>query len=241
MCAYAIGTIPYTKAWDLQRRLVAARSSGEIGDLLLLLEHPPTITLGRAARREHLLAEPADLERHGVEVIETDRGGDITFHGPGQIVGYPIVDLRAHRPDMHWYLRTLEQALISFAASVGVKAHRCPPHTGVWVGDRKLAAIGVHARHWVTSHGFALNVSDLREWFDLIVPCGLHELGVTSLQAELGYPMEPRALLKDLARCIGGHFPCTLDVDHPTVRAWRENCRGILADALDPGCVTVLD
>ena len=154
--------------------------------MLLLLEHPPTITLGRGADRCHLLADETALDRLGVTVVDTDRGGDITFHGPGQLVGYPIVNLVDHRTDIDWYLRTVEGVLIEACGVFGLHARRFPPHTGVWVGDRKIAAIGVKVRRWVTSHGFAMNVRDLSAWFGLIVPCGLAEYGVTSVEQELG-------------------------------------------------------
>jgi lipoate-protein ligase B len=187
-----LGMTPYLAAWNLQRRLAEARAEGRAPDILLLLEHPPTITLGRGARREHLLASSAELDRRGVAVYEIDRGGDVTYHGPGQLIGYPILDLAAHGRDLHAYLRRMEGALIRCLALLGVEARRFPPHTGVWVGDRKIAAMGVHVRRWVSTHGFALNVQPDLSHYDLIVPCGIREYGVTSL-ADLAPPAPPMA------------------------------------------------
>lgn len=180
------GTVPYDDAVALQERVHAARREGRVPDVLLLLEHPPVITLGRAARAEHLLANPLALERHGTQVRETARGGDVTYHGPGQLVGYPILDLKEHRKDVHWYVRTVEDALIRALERFGLAGERCPGLTGVWVGREKVAAIGVGVRAWVTWHGFALNVSTDLSAFDLIVPCGIRDRGVTSLERLLG-------------------------------------------------------
>lgn len=192
MRTFWLGSVPYLAALRLQKALAAARADGLVPDILLLLEHPPTITLGRGARREHVLASPADLECRGVALHEIDRGGDVTYHGPGQLVGYPIVDLRVHGRDLHAYLRRIEEALIRSLAHWNLAARRFPPHTGVWIGERKIAAIGVHVRRWVTTHGFALNVDPDLSHFGLIVPCGIREYGVTSLAAHVtpGPPME---------------------------------------------------
>jgi lipoyl(octanoyl) transferase len=180
-----LGTVRYAEALALQESLVEARRRGEVPDTLLLLEHPPVITLGRSARRENVLADDAERERLGIEIHESGRGGDVTFHGPGQLVGYPILALGEGRRDAHVYLRDLEEALILTAADYGVRAERCPGLTGVWVGGRKLAAIGVRiGTGWITSHGFALNVDSDLSGFRTIVPCGLEGRGVTSL-AEL--------------------------------------------------------
>ncbi|MCS6949167.1 MAG: lipoyl(octanoyl) transferase LipB, partial [bacterium] len=174
-------------AWQLQRELVQRRREGAIPDTLLLLEHrPPVVTLGRAAHREHLLTSPERLRSMGIELVETDRGGDITYHGPGQLVGYSILDLRQHGRDVHLYLRQLEETLILALAHFGVEAHRQAGLTGVWVGDEKVAAIGVKVSHWITMHGFALNVCPNLSHFALIVPCGIRDKGVTSLQQLLG-------------------------------------------------------
>jgi lipoyl(octanoyl) transferase len=168
----------------MQKQLVEQRKAGEIPDQLLLLQHPPVITLGVKTRndRSHILASPEALESQGVEVFETGRGGDVTYHGPGQLVGYPIIDLKPDRCDVHKYVRDLEDVLIRTAAVFGVAAGRSIGQSGAWVGDEKLAAIGVRIARWVTSHGFALNVSTNLSHFDLIVPCGITDKGVTSLE-----------------------------------------------------------
>ena len=190
----------YREAWALQRELQRRRQADRIPDVLLLTEHPPVFTLGRAARREHLLADPARLAREGAEVVETDRGGDVTFHGPGQLVAYPIVALSAWRKDVHAYLRLLEAAVIRAAAAFGVPAERRPGLTGVWRArlpdgpPRKLASIGVRVSRWVTSHGAALNANTDLRWFDRIVPCGIRGAEATSLAAELGRPVSPDAV-----------------------------------------------
>jgi lipoyl(octanoyl) transferase len=183
-----LGTVPYQEAVDLQARLVDDRKAGRIPDQLLLLQHPPVITLGVKTRhdRSHLLETPEALAKRGVDLFETGRGGDVTYHGPGQLVGYPIVDLRPDRCDVHQYVRDLEETLIRTVARFGVAAHRVAGLTGVWVGDEKIAAIGVRIAGWVTSHGFALNVSTNLDHFSLIVPCGIVGRGVTSLERLVG-------------------------------------------------------
>lgn len=183
-----LGRVAYDDALTLQRTLVEQRKAGAIDDQLLLLEHPHVLTLGVRGDggRSHILAAPALLESRGVAVHEADRGGDITYHGPGQIVGYPIVDLRPDRQDVHKYVRDIEEVLIRTAADYGIDAGRVPGLTGVWVGQDKLAAIGVRIARWVTSHGFAFNVSTDLEYFTLIVPCGIADRGVTSLERLLG-------------------------------------------------------
>jgi lipoate-protein ligase B len=154
-------------------------------DLLLLVEHPPVITLGRSSKDKHLLGSPALLATRGVEVHEVERGGDVTFHGPGQLVGYPIIDLKRHKQDLHWYLRQVEEALIRALGAFAIPGERNIGYTGVWSGGRKLASIGVHARDWVTWHGFALNVTTDLSWFGLIVPCGIADVQMTSIAREL--------------------------------------------------------
>jgi lipoyl(octanoyl) transferase len=178
-----LGQVDYSDALDLQTQLVEQRKAGTIPDQLLLLEHPPVITLGVKTRndRSHVVATPEVLEDEGVELFESGRGGDVTYHGPGQLVGYPILDLRPDRCDVHRYVRDLEEVLIRAVTRFGVVSGRLPGLTGTWVGDRKLAAIGVRIARWVTSHGFALNVSTNLAHFDLIVPCGITDKGVTSM------------------------------------------------------------
>lgn len=181
-----LGLMPYADALVLQRDVARARISGDVEhDVLLLVEHPPVITLGRSSKDAHMLASPDYLRQRGVEVFEVERGGDVTFHGPGQLVGYPIIDLKRHRRDLHWYLRQVEEFLIRALATYGLEGSRKSQYTGVWIDDRKIASIGVHARDWVTWHGFALNVSTDLGYFDLIVPCGIPAVRMTSVNAEL--------------------------------------------------------
>ena len=179
-----LGLMPYAEALALQRQLVEARRDDAIPDVLLLVEHPPVLTLGVRGDggRSHILASPDALAADGIEVFETGRGGDITYHGPGQIVGYPIVNLRPDRCDVHRYVRDLEEVLIRVASDFGIEAGRINGLTGVWVGNEKLAAIGVRISRWITSHGFALNHRTNLSHFDLIVPCGIADRGVTSLE-----------------------------------------------------------
>jgi len=183
-----IGICSWDAAFTLQQRLVAARKAGAIADVLLFCEHPHVITLGRNASQKNLLASEHVLRQKGVELRETNRGGDITYHGPGQTVGYPILNLDRIRRDVHWYVRTLEEAMIRASADFGVTAHRIPGKTGIWVQppggipEEKLAAIGVHISRWITSHGFAYNVSTDLRYFDLIIPCGIADRKATSLE-----------------------------------------------------------
>jgi len=179
-----LGVVPYAEALALQRALVEDRRAERIDDTLLLVEHLPVITLGVKGDggRSHILAAPQQLAARGIDVHETGRGGDVTYHGPGQIVGYPILDLKPDRQDVHRYVRDLEETLIRVAAEFGVTATRVKGLTGVWVGGEKLAAIGVRIGRWITSHGFALNVRTNLDEFALIVPCGIADRGVTSLE-----------------------------------------------------------
>lgn len=189
------GARPYAEMLDIQRAAARARISGEIDqDMLLLVEHPPVITLGRSSKHAHLLANPEQLRSRGVEVFEVERGGDVTFHGPGQLVGYPIIDLKRHKQDLHWYLRQVEETLIRALATFGIAGERVTKYTGVWTSGRKIASIGVHARDWVTWHGFALNVTTQLSYFDLIVPCGIAEVQMTSIARELGRPVDDSAV-----------------------------------------------
>jgi lipoyl(octanoyl) transferase len=187
-----LGLVPYAEALTLQRSLVEDRRAGRIPDTLLLLEHPHVLTLGVRGDggRSHILATDATLSSRGIEVHETGRGGDITYHGPGQVVGYPIIDLNPDRRDVHRYVRDLETLLIRTAADYGIDAGRVEGLTGVWAGNEKLAAIGVRIARWITSHGFALNVTTDLDHFDLIVPCGIADRRVTSLARLLGRPVK---------------------------------------------------
>ena len=184
-----LGVVPYAEALALQQSLVDDRRAGRIDDTLLLLEHPHVITLGVRGGRTHVVASAETLAARDVEIHETGRGGDVTYHGPGQLVGYPILDLNPERRDVHRYVRDLEEVLIRTAADFGIDAGRVPGLTGIWVGNDKLAAIGVRIARWVTSHGFALNVSTDLDYFGLIVPCGIADRGVTSLSRLLGRPV----------------------------------------------------
>jgi lipoyl(octanoyl) transferase len=229
-----LGLVGYTEAWALQKRVVAARKAGTIEDVLLLCEHPHVITQGRNGKREHLLASEHVLRQKGVEFHATDRGGDITYHGPGQIVGYPILNLGAIRRDVVWYVRMLEEAMIRATAEFGIVAGREAGKTGVWVRHQqvkkdltqrtpraqsaqstempaseeaeKLAAIGVHISRWVTSHGFAYNVSTDLRYFDLIVPCGIADRKATSLEKLLGRSVKPEDVAPRIAAHLGEVF-----------------------------------
>jgi lipoyl(octanoyl) transferase len=213
-----LGLIAYGEAYELQKRIVAARKLGAVGDVLLLCEHPHVITQGRNGKREHLLAADHLLRQKNIEYFETSRGGDITYHGPGQVVGYPILNLSAIRRDVVWYVRMLEEVMIRATADFGIAAGREPGKTGVWVpaeeaksspqraqGSQrkaeaeKLGAIGVHISRWVTSHGFAYNVSTDLRYFDLIVPCGIPGRKATSLEKLLGRGVDSREVRARIA------------------------------------------
>jgi lipoyl(octanoyl) transferase len=182
-----LGLVPYADGLELQRRLVDDRKADRIPDTLLLLQHPHVVTIGvKKDGRSHIIATPEQLRSRGVEVFETGRGGDVTYHGPGQIVGYPILDLNPDRRDVHHYVRDLEEVMIRVCADYGVAAGRSKGFSGAWIGDAKIGAIGVRISRWVTSHGFAFNVATDVDFFDLIVPCGIADRGVTSLAQEIG-------------------------------------------------------
>jgi lipoyl(octanoyl) transferase len=229
-----LGLIPYADAWELQKRIVAARKAGAIEDVLLFCEHPHVITLGRSGNRAHLLASEIILRQKGVEYFETTRGGDITYHGPGQIVGYPILNLSAIRRDLVWYVRTLEEAMIRTTADLGIAARRESGKTGVWVDAQeriatqsprsaqrteetaeKLAAIGVHISRWVTSHGFAYNVSTDLRYFELIVPCGIASRKATSLEKLLQRNVLPAEIKPLLAKHVGEVFALPVRTAQP--------------------------
>jgi lipoyl(octanoyl) transferase len=201
-----LGRVPYAEGLALQERLVAERQAGRIPDTLLLLEHDPVFTLGRNARAEHVLFPEAELRARGFEVFETGRGGDVTYHGPGQVVGYPILNLAPDRCDVHRYVRDLEEVLIRTCADYGVSARREPGMTGAWVGPAKIAAIGVRIARWVTSHGFAFNVSADLAPFGLIVPCGLRGRGVTNLDQLIGRRVAMDGVMDRLAAHVADVF-----------------------------------
>ncbi len=206
-----LGLLPYAGACALQKRIVAARKAGAIADVLLLCEHPHVITQGRNGKREHLLVTDEVLRARGVEFFETSRGGDITYHGPGQIVGYPIFNLNEIRRDVVWYVRQLEEAMIRATAEFGIPAGREAGKTGVWVktahgAAEKVAAIGVHISRWVTSHGFAYNVSADLRYFDLIVPCGISDRRPTSLEKLLGRSVVCAEVAPRITRHLGEVF-----------------------------------
>ena len=221
-----LGLIAYADAYALQRRLVAARKANAVADVLLFSEHPHVITMGRNANRANLLASEQVLRQKNVELHTTNRGGDITYHGPGQIVGYPIVNLDKVKRDVGWYVRTLEEAMIRTSADFGVSAYRVPGKTGVWVQatptEEKLAAIGVHISRWVTSHGFAYNVSTDLRYFDLIVPCGIADRKATSLEKLLERSVNLREVRPRLAR----HLAALLSLS--TLASSREELESML-------------
>ncbi len=209
-----LGRVGYQDALALQEQLIRQRKEEEIGDTLLLLEHPPVVTLGRNSERRHILADERVLESRGISVIETNRGGDVTYHGPGQLVGYPILDLRGFNPSLGAidYVRKLEEVLIRSCADYGILTERIPGRTGVWtmpggqIREKKIAAIGVHISRAVTSHGFALNVTpDLKD-FEWIVPCGIADRGVTSIEEEIDRQIHSTPTLEQISNSIARHF-----------------------------------
>ena len=205
-----LGTVPYAQSLELQRDLVSDRQANRIGDTLLLLQHPHIVTLGAKAlgRRAHVVATAERLAELGVEVHESGRGGDVTYHGPGQIVGYPILDLRPERCDVHRYVRDLEEVMIRAAAAHRIQAGRIKGLTGAWVGGDKIGAIGVRISRWITSHGFAFNVNTELQYFQLIVPCGITDRGVTSMAALLGHSVLDAEVEASLVRSFCEVFEC---------------------------------
>jgi lipoyl(octanoyl) transferase len=207
-----LGRIAYAAGLEVQARLVAERQAGQIPDTLLLLEHEPVFTLGRNARPENMLLPAEALRARGFDVYETGRGGDVTYHGPGQGVGYPILDLGPDRRDVHRYVRDLEEVMIRACADYGIVAGRVAGLTGTWVGDAKIGAIGVRIARWVTSHGFALNVSTDLSPFELIVPCGIRGRGVTSLERLVASPVAADEVMTRLADHFADVFDRRLDL-----------------------------
>jgi lipoyl(octanoyl) transferase len=217
-----LGRQPYGPVLELQRELARQRLAGVLEeDVLLLVEHEPVVTLGRATRAQSLPIPAAELVRRGIEVHEVERGGDVTYHGPGQLVGYPIFDLREHRQDLHWFLRTLEQGLVRTLDTLGIPAATIPGLTGVWTRGRKIASIGIHVKQWVTYHGFALNVSTELSYFDLIVPCGIRDVVMTSVAMELGRTDEAiwletrQAVIEEIARAFDLQVPAPVAFERP--------------------------
>ena len=202
-----LGLIPYGEALALQSDLVARRRAGDIPDQLLLLQHPHVITLGTGSSRSHVLADESRRRDLGIDLVEVGRGGDVTYHGPGQLVGYPILDLKPDRKDLHQYLRDLEAVLVQALEGMGIRAERKPDLTGVWVEGRKIATIGVRVSSgWITSHGFALNVSNDLSFFETIVPCGIQDVSVTSVSQELGQPCGIADILGIVSEAFSGIF-----------------------------------
>ena len=205
-----LGRIRYADGLDLQAKLVADRQAGAIPDQLLLLEHEPVFTLGRNARRDNVLFSEEALRERGFDVFESGRGGDVTYHGPGQVVGYPIVDLSPDRRDVHRFVRDLEEVMIRCCGDYGIEASRVSGLTGTWVGPNKIGAIGVRISRWVTSHGFALNVTTDLSAFDLIVPCGIKDRGVTSLEQRLGRAVPLDEVMDRLTAHFADVFECDI-------------------------------
>ena len=204
-----LGRIDYREAYELQKELLQQRLEGRIADTLLLLEHPPTITVGKSGKLENVLVSPAELTSAGVSLIFTDRGGDVTYHGPGQIVGYPILDLRERERDIHQYVRNLEEVLIRTLADYGIKSGRDHNHAGVWVNDEEIAALGLSVRKWITMHGFALNVNTEMNHFSLINPCGFTAKTATSMARLLGSEMS----VDEVTERLLGHFAGVFEVE----------------------------
>jgi lipoyl(octanoyl) transferase len=210
--AYRLGMVPYAEALALQERLVAARVAGTIGDVLLLLQHPKVVTLGRRASRDNVLFSEEALRAQGYELFETGRGGDVTFHGPGQLVGYPIVSLSPEREDVRRYVKDLEATMIGVCARYGFAAERVEGLNGAWLGARKVGAVGVRISRWVTMHGFALNVNTDLGGFNAIVACGIRDRGVTSLAEELGHSLPFDEVAVHAAEELAARFDASLAI-----------------------------
>lgn len=219
-----LASIPYSEALELQHRIVAARKRGELNDTLILLEHPPVFTLGRNAQDSNILASPEFLKQLGIDVFRVERGGDVTYHGPNQLVGYPILDLRNFRQDVGWYVRSLEETMIRAVGDFGIQARRIEKLVGIWVdvaagieplpessSVAKLAQIGARIENWITYHGFALNVDPNMAHFDLIVPCGISDKAVTSMARVLNRPIEMRAVRERVAARFAEVFGVELE------------------------------
>lgn len=218
-----LGVVPYEEALERQARFVERRRAGEIPDQLLLVEHPHVITLGSGSKPEHVLADAAERSRLGIDLFEVGRGGDVTYHGPGQLVGYPILDLKPDRKDLHAYLRDLEAVLIEILARLGIVGERSEGLTGVWVNGRKIASIGVRVSSgWITSHGFALNVDTDLAYFETIVPCGVRDRTLTSISNELDRPIGVVQILPVVRDSFAEIFRREIRVGGPTNDAFGE-------------------
>jgi len=205
----SLDLVPYSRALDLQRALVAARREGQVPDTLLLLRHPPVITLGRRGDEGNILVSQQWLAENGIEVHRVERGGDVTYHGPGQLIGYPILDLSSHRKDVGWYMHSLEEVLLRTLRDLGISGQRLPGHIGVWLDEqRKIASLGVRIERWITYHGFALNVGEESSQFSLIVPCGLVGRQMTFVEAVLGKPVDISRVKEHVVR----HFCAVFDL-----------------------------
>lgn len=201
-----LGLIEYSDAYHLQRRLALQRMEGRISDMLLLLEHPPTITVGKSSKLENLLVSKERLAEKGVSLFFADRGGDVTYHGPGQLIAYPIIDLRRRGKDIRRYVHDLEEVIMRTLDDFCIKAHRDETYVGVWVGERKIAAIGINVKRWVTTHGFALNLRPNGEYFSLIKPCGIPDKGVTSISEVLCQDVPMEAVMQRVVACFSQVF-----------------------------------
>jgi lipoate-protein ligase B len=205
-----LDTVPYEEAFDLQKRLVMLRSRDSINDTLILLEHPPVFTVTRKATLKNILVSTDELNEKGISLCQTNRGGDITYHGPGQIVGYPIMDLKDYGKDLHQYVRRVEEMIINLLTDYGIVAHRDKSNPGVWVGDEKIAALGIAVKSsWITMHGFSLNVNPDLSHYALIVPCGISDRGITSLSLLLGKPISTRKIREQLIQHYAAAFDLT--------------------------------
>jgi lipoyl(octanoyl) transferase len=200
-----LGSVDYTTAWDKQKEAVESPDRDEC-DLLYLVEHPPTITIGRSSDRRNVLASEEELTAQGIELLEVDRGGDVTYHGPGQLVAYPILNLNRHKRDVGWYLRSLEEVIIRTLLDLEIEAKRIKGYTGVWVGDEKVAALGIAVRRWITFHGAALNIRPRLDHFALITPCGIEDKGVTSVCELLGKDVDRSEVVARFVRRFGEVF-----------------------------------
>jgi lipoyl(octanoyl) transferase len=216
-----LGTVDYAAAHRLQKQLQAKRIAGEVPDTVLLLEHPPVLTMGRSAKEQHIIAQPHVLEAQGISVHEVGRGGDVTYHGPGQLVAYPIIDLKPDRRDVRKYMWSLEEAMIRTCKEFGLSATRIGGLNGAWIGDRKVGAVGVRISRWVTMHGLALNANSDLSHYELIVPCGIQDKAVTSISVELGRTIG----VPDVADPLARHFAELYDAEVE----WRDALPGDLS------------